>query len=60
MTRWVAVSFSLPRTLQSGRLSRKVYDGGVRKFHVVNVRAADEVDEELLDWLREAYLSCPE
>jgi hypothetical protein len=60
MTKWVAVSFSLPRTLQSGRLARKVYDGGARKFHVVNVRTADEVDEQLLEWLTEAYLSCPE
>ena len=60
MTRWVAVSFSLPRTLQSSRLSRKVYDGGTRKYHVVNIRTADEVDEELLDWLTEAYLTSPE
>jgi len=60
MTKWVAVSFSLPRTLRSSRLSRKVYDGGARKYHVVNVRTADEVDEQLLEWLTEAYLASPE
>jgi hypothetical protein len=60
MTKWVAVSFSLPRTVQSSRISRKVYDAGARKFHVVNVRSPDEVDEQLLEWLTEAYLSSPE
>ncbi len=60
MTRWVAVSFSLERTLQSHRIARKVYDAGRRKHHVVNVRLPDEVDEQLLDWLTEAYLCCPE
>jgi hypothetical protein len=60
MTRWVAVSFSLPRTVTSPRIARKVYDAGARKFHVVNVRSAEEVDDELLDWLREAYLASPE
>ncbi len=60
MTRWVAVSFSLERTVQSRRIARKVIEAGRRRYHVVNVRAADEVDDELLDWLAEADLSCPE
>ena len=59
-TKWVAVSFGLPRTLHSGRLSRKVVDGGASKWHCVNVRSADEVDDELLDWLAEAYQLSPE
>jgi hypothetical protein len=60
MTKWVAVGFSLPRTLQTHRLSRKVYDGGASKWHRVNVHSPDEVDEELLEWLTEAYFSSPE
>ncbi len=60
MTRWVAVSFMLQRTLASGRLARKVIDGGRSKYHVVNVREPDEVDDELCDWLTEAYLASPE
>ena len=60
MTKWVAVGFSLPRTLQTRRLARKVYDGGATKWHRVNVRTPEEVDEELLDWLAEAYHSSPE
>lgn len=60
MTKWVAVSFSLERTVRSRRIARKVIEAGPRKFHVVNVRTPDEVDEQLVDWLTEAYLSGPE
>ena len=60
MTRWVAISFGLTRTISSSRISRKVYDSGATKWHVVNVRGADEVDEQLLDWLAEAYHASPE
>lgn len=59
MTRWVAVSFSLERALRSGRISRKVIEHGPWRYHVVNVRTAEEVDEELLGWLTEAYLASP-
>lgn len=58
--RWVAVSFSLPRTVTSARISRKVIDAGRRKYHVVNVREPSEVDDELVGWLTEAYLSSPD
>lgn len=55
-TKWVAVSFSLRRKLESGRLSRKVVDYGSKYHHVVNVASADLVDEELRGWLTESYL----
>jgi hypothetical protein len=60
MTRWVAVSFSLPRTETSSRIARKVIPAGARFFHVVNVAGPEEVDAQLVGWLTEAYLSCPE
>jgi hypothetical protein len=60
MTKWVAVSFALERTLTSQRISRKVYDGGRFKYHVVNVRTAAEVDDQLLAWLREAHEVAPD
>ena len=60
MTRWVAVSFSLDRTLRSGRVSRKVIPHGRWFHHVVNVRDAADVDDELLGWLAEAYDLSPE
>lgn len=55
MTKWIAVSFSLDRKLESGRLSRKVIAHGHRYFHVVNVRNAAEIDDELRAWLTEAW-----
>ena len=60
MTRWVAVGFLLPRTLTSARISRKVVDTGRQRWHVVNVRTPDEVDDQLLEWLTEAYATSPE
>ena len=61
MTKWVAVSFALPRTI-SQRADRRARctTPGATKYHVVNVRSADEVDEQLLDWLAEAYHASPE
>ncbi len=55
MTKWIAVGFQLDRKLEHGRLSRKVVANGKRHYHVVNVRDAAEIDEELLDWLSEAW-----
>ena len=60
MTKWVAVSFTLERTLASRRIARKVIEVGHRRYHVVNVRSSDEVDDELLEWLVDAYDLCPE
>ena len=55
MTKWVAVAFNLPRKLESGRMSRKVIEHSGRYYHVVNIRQADQIDEELLEWLTEAW-----
>ena len=60
MTRWVAVSFSLGRTITSARIARKVIDTGRTKYHVVNVRTPAEVDAQLLKWLTEAYVISPD
>ena len=54
-TRWVAVCFNLDRRLVSSRVSRKIVEHSGRFFHVVNVGDVDEVDDQLLDWLSEAW-----
>jgi hypothetical protein len=55
-TRWVALGFTLRRKLDSPRLSRKVAEyQGNRYHHVVNLAGAADVDEQLLDWLTEAF-----
>ena len=55
MTRWIALGFSLPRELRSDRLSRKVVAHGRRYHHVINVRDAAEIDDEVARWLVEAF-----
>ena len=53
--KWVAVGFSLRRSLESGRLSRKTSDYGDRYYHVINVDDPELVDDEFRAWLTEAY-----
>jgi hypothetical protein len=60
MVRWVALSFSLPRRVTSPRIARRPESSGASTWHVVNLRTAEEVDDEVRDWLTEAYLSAPE
>ena len=55
MTKWIAVGFNLDHKLTSDRISRKVIEHGRRYYHVVNVRSAADVDDELLEWLTEAW-----
>jgi Domain of unknown function (DUF5655) len=60
MVRWVALWFALPRRLDSARITRRVVPSGASYWHVVNLRTADEVDDEVRDWLTESYLAAPE
>ena len=59
MTKWVALSFVLPRQLDSARIARKARTGKTSSttYHVVNVRSPDEIDGEVRGWLVEAYLA---
>lgn len=60
MTRWVALTFFLPVELDHPRLSRKVVPAGGkgrRFYHVINIADAGEIDDQVLDWLTEAYLA---
>ena len=57
MTKWVAVGFSLRRRLSSDRLSRKVQEYGSKFHHVVNLTDPADADDELLDWLEEAFFA---
>ena len=55
MTKWVAIGFTLRRRLTSNRLSRKVVDYQGKYYHVLNLTDPDQVDDELLDWLTDAF-----
>ena len=60
MTRWVALSFGLRRELRSTKISRKVIPYGNRYHHVVNLEGPHDVDDDVREWLTEAYLDSPE
>ena len=58
--RWVAVSFSLRRRAHHPTITRKVVEYGNRYWHVANVAAPSEVDEDLCALLTEAYRDSPD
>jgi hypothetical protein len=60
MQRWVALSFSLPRRVRHRLIVRKPIAYGNAYYHVANVAHPDDLDEDLFDWLTEAYERCPE
>lgn len=55
-TKWVALSFSLPRKVTHPLIVRKPLPHGERYFHVANLREPGEFDGQLRGWLTEAYL----
>jgi len=59
MTKWVAMSFSLPRPVEHPRITRKVMPYNGRYYHVANLRGPEDLDDELLGWVTEAYLEAP-
>jgi hypothetical protein len=59
MQQWVALSFSLPRTVQHPRITRKVVPYHGRHYHVANLRRPEDYDDKLRDLITEAYLNAP-
>lgn len=60
MTKWVAVSFSLPHRASHPRIVRKPLSYGHRWWHVANVRDPADLDDALLGLLEEAWLDSPD
>ena len=59
-TRWVTLSFILPVEVGAERVSRRIRLSAARTYHETKLRLPDDVDDEVLAWLTEAYLSSPE
>ena len=55
MTKWVAMSFPLQRTVVHGQIARKPIVAGSRVYHVVNLRSPDDLTDEVKSWLAESY-----
>lgn len=60
MTKWVALSFSLPRMARHAAITRQVVQYHGRYYHVANVKGPEDLDGALLDLLTEAYLASPD
>lgn len=56
---WVALSFLLSRVVHHPRMARKVIGSDRRKYHVVNLRGPEDLDDAIRDWLTESYLDSP-
>jgi hypothetical protein len=59
-TRWVVLSFILPTPVSDGRISRQQRISARRTYHETKLREPADVDEQVLAWLTEAYLSSPD
>lgn len=55
MQRWVAIWFPLRRRADHPTITRKVVGYGNRYWHVANVTRPQDVDNDLVDLLTEAY-----
>ena len=53
--RWVALSFSLRRTVSHPTITRKVVEYSGRYHHVANLRSPEDFDDQLKGWLTESY-----
>ena len=59
MTKWVAVSFSLRRVARHRLITRRVVSYGSWFWHVANVAGPDEIDDDLIGLMAEAYFESP-
>ncbi len=59
-TNWVALSFSLRRKVTHPLIKRKVMQWHGRYYHVANIANPGDIDDDIRNWLTEAYLESPE
>jgi hypothetical protein len=59
MSRWVALSFMVPRRLQHPKITRRPIATGGLTYHVVNLRGPEDVDDQVKAWLTESYAAVP-
>ena len=55
-SRDVTLALYLPREVRHPRITRVYRVGAHRAWHVIPLRAPDEVDDEVCGWLTEAFL----
>lgn len=50
----IRVDFSLSRKIKSKRIYQFVQMSAHRYLYVINILTEDEIDEELMEWIKEA------
>lgn len=56
-SRWLSLELVLPRLVADARISRTIRVSSTRIVHIIKLAAMDDVDDQLRDWLTEAYLN---
>jgi uncharacterized protein DUF5655 len=59
LTMWVALSFALSRPVRHPRIIKKVMQYHGLYYHAANLRGPEDLDDQLLGWLTEAYFNTP-
>jgi hypothetical protein len=59
MQRWVALWLVLRHPVSHPRVTRKVQPYGAKYVVVVNLRAPEDLDDDIKGWLAEAYCDSP-
>jgi hypothetical protein len=60
MARSLSVALLLPRAVRDGRFTRVLRGSGGQAWHFLRLGSVAEVDEQVLDWLTEAYMNSEE
>jgi hypothetical protein len=59
-TKWVELTFSLSHPAQHPRIVRKPISYSGRYWHAVRLEGPEHVDDQIREWLTEAYFAAPE
>lgn len=51
----INVDFSLSRKIKSKRIAQYLQISANRYLHYIDIHTEDEIDEELIEWIEEAY-----
>jgi hypothetical protein len=57
MVRALSANLVLPRTVEHGRIVRRMVASPHRVWHCVRLTAVADVDDQVRDWLAESYLA---
>ena len=53
---WIELSIGLTRTITHSKITRKMRSG-TRTYHCVRLREPGDVDDDVRNWLTEAYVA---